>query len=70
MKKTVLFLLLVLFAASACGKKAPRAGHFSRGHSIPLIDLAPETERQVVVDRVPSQYLDHPTTGCSSPFAT
>jgi len=33
-----------------------------RGFTIPLIDLAPETERQVVVDREPGQYLGHPTT--------
>ena len=33
-----------------------------RGYSIPLIDLAAETERQVVVDREPGQYLGHPTT--------
>ncbi|HRT10196.1 MAG TPA: sialidase family protein [Candidatus Paceibacterota bacterium] len=34
----------------------------SRGYSIPLIDLADETARQVVVDREPGQYLGHPTT--------
>ena len=34
----------------------------SRGYSIPLIDLAHETARQVVVDREPGQYLGHPTT--------
>ncbi|MDP6409740.1 MAG: sulfatase-like hydrolase/transferase [Planctomycetota bacterium] len=34
----------------------------SRGYSIPLIDLAAEAERQVVVDREPGQYLGHPTT--------
>jgi hypothetical protein len=33
-----------------------------RGYSIPFIDLAAETERQVVVDRDPSTYLGHPTT--------
>src|SRR5512146_3024692 len=33
-----------------------------RGYSIPLIDLAAETNRQVVVDREPGQYLGHPTT--------
>src|SRR5262245_48342716 len=33
-----------------------------RGYSIPLIDLAGETNRQVVVDREPGQYLGHPTT--------
>jgi hypothetical protein len=34
----------------------------SRGYSIPLIDLAGETQRQVVVDKEPGQYLGHPTT--------
>lgn len=33
-----------------------------RGYSIPLIDLAGETNRQVIVDREPGQYLGHPTT--------
>jgi len=33
-----------------------------RGYTIPLVDLAPETERQVVVDREAGQYLGHPTT--------
>ncbi len=33
-----------------------------RGYSIPTIDLAGETNRQVVVDREPGQYLGHPTT--------
>jgi hypothetical protein len=33
-----------------------------RGYSIPLIDLAHEQHRQIVVDREPGQYLGHPTT--------
>ena len=33
-----------------------------RDYTIPLIDLADETERQVVVDRESGQYLGHPTT--------
>jgi hypothetical protein len=33
-----------------------------RGYTIPLIDLATETNRQVIVDREPGQYLGHPTT--------
>jgi hypothetical protein len=33
-----------------------------RGYSIPLLDLAAQTDRQVVVDREPGQYLGHPTT--------
>ncbi len=32
------------------------------GYSIPLIDLAEETHRQVLVDREANQYLGHPTT--------
>ncbi|MEN6644684.1 MAG: sialidase family protein [Armatimonadia bacterium] len=32
------------------------------GYTIPLIDLADETARQVIVDREPGQYLGHPTT--------
>lgn len=34
----------------------------NRGYSIPLIDLAHETDRQVIVDAEPGQYLGHPTT--------
>jgi hypothetical protein len=34
----------------------------NRGYTIPTIDLAHETQRQVVVDREPGQYLGHPTT--------
>jgi hypothetical protein len=33
-----------------------------RGYSIPLIDLAGETHRQVIVDKESGQYLGHPTT--------
>jgi len=34
----------------------------NRGFTIPLIDLATETDRQVVIDREEGQYLGHPTT--------
>ncbi len=33
-----------------------------RGYSIPLIDLANEAHRRVIVDREEGQYLGHPTT--------
>ncbi|MDH4272769.1 MAG: glycoside hydrolase, partial [Candidatus Aminicenantes bacterium] len=33
-----------------------------RSYSIPIVDLADETERQIVVDRESGQYLGHPTT--------
>ncbi len=32
------------------------------GYTIPIVDLAHEAIRRVVVDRVPGQYLGHPTT--------
>lgn len=32
------------------------------GYSIPLIDLANDKSRQVIVDKQPGQYLGHPTT--------
>ena len=34
----------------------------SRGYSIPLVDLAGENHRQVIVDKEAGQYLGHPTT--------
>jgi hypothetical protein len=49
------FLPLLLIAAPALGQPP-------RGYSIPLIDLAQETQRQIMVDREPGQYLGHPTT--------
>lgn len=44
---------------TAVGEDQPPA---ARGYSIPLIDLAAETERQVLVDRESGQYLGHPST--------
>jgi hypothetical protein len=52
--RSSLALILLLPATSAA--QPPR------GYSIPLIDLAGDTARQVVVDREPGQYLGHPTT--------
>ena len=46
----------LLIAAVSCSAQVPI------GYSIPLIDLARETERQIIVDREPGQYLGHPTT--------
>ena len=65
-KKGMALLMAVVvsavMAAPACGKKAGRPAPVSLGYSIPLVDLAGETERQVVVDRESGQYLGHPTT--------
>ncbi len=52
MVRTVALLLAILPAVLAQ----------PRGYSIPFIDLASETQRQVLVDREPGQYLGHPTT--------
>ena len=43
-------------AAQDLGKPLPKA------YTIPTIDLAAETHRQVIVDRESGQYLGHPTT--------
>ena len=58
--KNVSFLLL-LAVASVAGFAATPASP-PRGYNIPLIDLASQTERQVIVDRESGQYLGHPTT--------
>ncbi len=52
-------LAAVLLVAAGC---RPDTESPSRGYSIPLVDLAHETHRQVVVDREDGQYLGHPTT--------
>jgi hypothetical protein len=51
-------LLLTLTAATLAAPDTP----LPQGYTIPLIDLANETQRQIVVDREPGQYLGHPTT--------
>jgi hypothetical protein len=44
----------LVFAGERAGKP--------KDYSIPLIDLAGETHRQIIVDKEPGQYLGHPTT--------
>jgi hypothetical protein len=55
--KTLFALAALLLAGGAPAADAP-----PRDYSIPLIDLAGEAGRQVVVDREAKQYLGHPTT--------
>jgi hypothetical protein len=62
MKRALLFVLIAILLAPACARKAAPPGPVSRGYAIPLIDLAGQTGRQVVVDREAGQYLGHPTT--------
>ncbi|MEA1949827.1 MAG: sialidase family protein [Planctomycetota bacterium] len=42
--------------------EANAADLVSKGYSIPIIDLAAQKHRQVLVDKEPGQYLGHPTT--------
>ena len=51
--------LSLLLCASA-GAQAQNV--LPRGYTIPTLDLAGETHRQVIVDREAGQYLGHPTT--------
>lgn len=64
------FLLIIaaLFIPSGPGVRegsptgAGRSTSVLRGYTIPLIDLAGQKGRQILVDREPGQYLGHPTT--------
>ena len=51
-------LVLMVCLCHAHGERPPA----TKGYSIPLVDLATETHRQVLVDREAGQYLGHPTT--------
>ncbi len=51
-----------ILARPAVPAQEPAASPLPRGYSLPVIDLAGDTGRQVVVDREPGQYLGHPTT--------
>jgi hypothetical protein len=50
---------LIVTPALASGPEPPPV---PRGYTIPLLDLAGQKQRQVVVDREQGQYLGHPTT--------
>ena len=52
----------LIFACGANLSAQPIINPIERGYSIPLIDLADQAERQVVVDREADQYLGHPST--------
>jgi sucrose-6-phosphate hydrolase SacC (GH32 family) len=54
--------LLTIATLLLLGRGATGAEAVLRGYTIPLVDLAGQTERQTVVDREPGQYLGHPTT--------
>lgn len=54
--------LPVALLAAGCIAVAVAGAEPPRGYSIPLVDLADQTDRQVIVDREPGQYLGHPST--------
>jgi len=54
----ILTFCLVSVNSGFAGERTGRP----KGYTIPLIDLAGETHRQIVVDKEPGQYLGHPTT--------
>jgi hypothetical protein len=60
MRRMLIVVILSALSLSAFAADAPSAQ--PRGYSIPLIDLASQTQRQVIVDREAGQYLGHPTT--------
>ncbi len=56
-------LALSVLALSSCFLNAQTdRTAITRGYSIPTIDLAADSKRQVIVDREAGQYLGHPTT--------
>jgi len=60
----LLATVAAILAAGSYGLAEPSEARapVSRGYTIPAIDLAGQTGRQVIVDREPGQYLGHPTT--------
>ena len=59
--KYLLAILTLCLVNINSGFTGERVGK-SKGYTIPLIDLAGEIHRQVIVDKEPGQYLGHPTT--------
>ncbi len=55
----VCFEFLVLFHAIV---RTIAAEPMPAAYTIPVVDISAETNRQVIVDREPGQYLGHPTT--------
>jgi len=55
-------LVTLLAGALAPASQAAQEALLSQAYSIPIVDLASEAHRQIVVDRESGQYLGHPTT--------
>src|SRR4051794_38817421 len=61
MNRPIRALALACIAVAPALASGPQSPPVRRGYSIPLLDLADQERRQVVVDREPGQYLGHPT---------
>src|SRR3954452_20090753 len=62
MNRPIRALALACIAVAPAMASGPQKPPEMRGYTIPLLDLADQQQRQVVVDREPGQYLGHPTT--------
>jgi len=55
--------LAIVWAAGLHGQAPAQPAHVpARGYAIPIVDLAGDASRRVVVDKEAGQYLGHPTT--------
>ena len=61
-RHSIALWLTVALIAGACGPTAEHRAGMPQGYTIPILDLSGQTQRQIVVDREPGQYLGHPTT--------
>lgn len=65
MPRLYLALMLSLICCIGCTEEerlTEKHAPVNKGYLIPLVDLADQTDRQVIVDREAGQYLGHPTT--------
>jgi len=59
----IIFILLFhLSIAFASDKQSEITSSKPKSYTIPIVDLAPQKHRQVIVDKEVGQYLGHPTT--------
>ena len=62
LKQQIVLAILACWVIGISSIFAGEQTNKQKGYSIPLIDLAGESHRQIIVDREPGQYLGHPTT--------
>jgi len=60
--KIAICLSFLVVSCGVCGAFQDDAEGVAPGYSIPVVDLAGDEARQVVVDKEAGQYLGHPTT--------